>query len=436
LGEAVDEAIDQRFNRRMNHENKWTPGNAHYEENLFSKFAKRNSLGEASAVGSYNVSIMMVLSCAPEDTTRAEKFYRAFEEAELEPWMDSEDRPLGELWERALSVAVHRCELLILFLSEHSVDRYGLLQKGLTQALNDWEKKESHEAYVVLVRLEACKIPKQLADFQKFDALDESKIPELVRLLRVLNGKASGNFDFLPPQLEAFKLIPISSERRTHFDIGVTIPQFNDEDQNDILCPVNDLIERTVRDILEAFVGAEPLQSPEEIHELGLEKFPNDGFWLQPSILTATRSLISIEFYISIYRRGEEDRQHYTRTLNIDVDNCSELFLKDIVNNQDFAVRFFSVYCHNALMADPAFRLAEKDWKFDSMGISPIQSFGFRRADLIFIFAPRQLGPSILSRKLVEIPFSDVYRFLTNRTINLLLGQRKSADFHRDRDGR
>ncbi|MFZ0398347.1 MAG: toll/interleukin-1 receptor domain-containing protein, partial [Methyloceanibacter sp.] len=120
---------------------------------------------------------MIVLSYAPEDIIRVERFYRAFHEAGLEPWMDSMDRPPGALWERALSVAVRRCDLLIIFLSERSVDKNGLLRKELIQALCDWEKKEADDVYVVLARLEVCKVPEQLEKFQKFEALDDLKTP-------------------------------------------------------------------------------------------------------------------------------------------------------------------------------------------------------------------------------------------------------------------
>ena len=90
---------------------------------------------------------MIVLSYAPEDIIRVERFYRAFHEAGLEPWMDSMDARLGA-WERALSVAVRRCDLLIIFLSERSEDKNGLLRKELIQALCDWEKKEADDVYL------------------------------------------------------------------------------------------------------------------------------------------------------------------------------------------------------------------------------------------------------------------------------------------------
>jgi hypothetical protein len=372
------------------------------------------------SVGSCSVSAMIVLCYAPEDIRRVEGFYRVFHEAGLEPWMDSKDRSPGELWERALSLAIRRCELLIIFLSKHSVDKRGLLRKELIQALSDWEKNIADDVYVILVRLEACAIPNQLAKFQKVEALDDLKALQLVRLLQVLHGRATGKLDFLPTRLE-YKLQQISPESSTHCDISVTIPQFDTAD-NDLLTPANSLIEGTAQDILQAFLGQmEPGPSAEEIKELRLEKSPNDGFWLQPIVLTATHPLISIEFYISTYRRGETHRQHYTRTLNIDVENSSELFLKDIVNNQATAIEFFSIYCENALRAEPYFHLA--DWKFDPSGASISQSFGFRNADLIFIFAPRDVVGHAFGRKVVELPFNDVYRFLTNRIIDLLVGR-------------
>jgi TIR domain-containing protein len=365
---------------------------------------------------------MIVLSYAPDDMMRVERFYRVFDEAGLKPWMDSIDRPPGALWERALSVAIRRCDLLIIFLSERSVDKHGLLRKELIQALSDWEEREADDVYVVLARLEACKVPDQLAKFQKFEALDDVKALQLVRLLQVLHGKATGTLDFLPNMLK-YKLWKILPKGSTHCDISVTVPQFDSAD-NDLLDAANSLIEGTAQDILEAFlVQAGSGLSAKEIKELGLEKSPNDGFWLQPIILTATRPLISIELYISTYRRGQTQKQHYTRTLNIDVENSSELFLKDVVDNQAMAMKFFSIYCENALRAEPDFHLTRKDWNFDSSGTSISQSFGFRNADLIFIFAPRDIGGHAFGRKVVELAFNDVYRFLTDRIIDLLLAR-------------
>ena len=167
--------------------------------------------------------------------------------------MDSRDRPPGALWERALSFAIERCSLLVIFLSKHSVDKWGLPRTELIKALSDWDKKEADNVYVVLVRLEACKIPEQLEKFQKFEALDDSKELQLVRLLRVLHGKARGSLDFLPDKVE-YKLRQILPENVIHCDIGVTIPEFHTLDHV-FFSDINSLIERRARDILEAFLA-------------------------------------------------------------------------------------------------------------------------------------------------------------------------------------
>src|SRR4029079_19267771 len=122
-------------------------------------------------------------------------------------------------------------------------DIHGKLRKELVHALSGWEEKEADDLYVVLARLEACKIPDQIANFQKFEALDDLKTPELVTLLRVLHGKATGKLDFLPTKLE-YKQRQIFRENPTHCDIGVTIPQV-DLAGNDLIAAANSLVEGT-----------------------------------------------------------------------------------------------------------------------------------------------------------------------------------------------
>ena len=170
--------------------------------------------------------------------------------------------------------------------------------------------------------------------------------------------------------------------------------------------PTGDVIRRVITSSLDP-----NLERPE------LRAFKRDPF-----------ALVSVEFYISTYRRGETQRHHYTRTLNIDVEYSTELSLKNIVHNEAMAMKFFSIYCENALRVEPDFYFTGKDWKFNSSGTSISQSFGFRNADLIFIFAPRDIGGHAFGRKVVELPFNDVYRFLTDRIIDLLVGQQEPAD--------
>lgn len=106
------------------------------------------------------------------------------------------------------------------------------------------------------------------------------------------------------------------------------------------------------------------------------------------------------------------------------------MFLPEIVKDQTVAFRFFSTYCENALRAQ--WDLIQQDWEFDPSGASASKSFGFRKADLVFIFAARHVGAEAFGRTVVELPFNDVYRFLTNRIIDLLAGPHGPVDSFSD----
>ena len=120
-------------------------------------------------------------------------------------------------------------------------------------------------------------------------------------------------------------------------------------------------------------------------------------------------------------------RSHYTRTLNVDVENCRELLLADMIEDRASATQFFSKYCEGALKEhwDVA-HLA--NWKLDMSGASTSQSIGFRNTDLIVIFAPHYVSTHAIGRTLVEIPFNAASRFLTDRVIDLLVGPHQDAD--------
>ena len=102
-----------------------------------------------------------------------------------------------------------------------------------------------------------------------------------------------------------------------HCDIGVAIPQFQTCDGAQ-LNSVNAVIVNAIQDIVDAFCWVE--SASDDTH-LGP---PKNGLGVDSIILTATPSLISVELYIATWRSGT-CRNHYTRTINIDVEDSREL---------------------------------------------------------------------------------------------------------------
>src|SRR6266545_4627424 len=113
----------------------------------------------------------------------------------------------------------------------------------------------------------------------------------------------------------------------------------------------------------------------------------------------------------------------------------AELLLKDILKDEKIALEFFSRYCAIALhtqweltylaFGDPfKFEYAEPYLRaFDAPNEENFEKFVFRNSDLVFIFDPDPAGPYAFGRRTVEIPFNDMYRLLTDRMVELLIGR-------------
>jgi len=219
-----------------------------------------------------------------------------------------------------------------------------------------------------------------------------------------------------------YRLETIHSHISDRCEIGVAIPQFLLSD-GIALVAANDLIEKTIGDVVEAFLWVKSESSETEIHERLLS---NDGLWIHPIILSATRSLISVELNITTYGCGAH-RNHYTRAVNIDVEHSSELALADILKDHDSAALFFSKYCESALKVHWDLAHVAR-WELDLRGASTSQSLGFRNSHLVLIFAPHHVGPHNVGRTTVEIPFNAAYHFLTDRMIDLLSSEDRNGN--------
>jgi len=122
-----------------------------------------------------------------------------------------------------------------------------------------------------------------------------------------------------------------------------------------------------------------------------------------------------------------------------DVAKGAELPLKDILKDEKAAIEFFSRYCRIALRTqhelahlayyggkeefDPA--AADEWWlnTFDRPDPGNFQQFVFRDSNLVFFFDPYHVGPHAFGRRTVEIQFNEMYRLLTDRMVELLIGR-------------
>src|SRR5215217_7356661 len=93
------------------------------------------------------------LSYARDDQDAVKDIYKRLQTEGYSPWMDQFDILPGEDWERTIQRAIKKADFFLIFLSNHSVNRRGVLQQEIRLALESWNKMLSEDIYLIPVRL-------------------------------------------------------------------------------------------------------------------------------------------------------------------------------------------------------------------------------------------------------------------------------------------
>lgn len=124
------------------------------------------------------------LSYARKDIGLVNDLYNRLQQAGFSPWQDSKDIYPGEVWKDALIRAIHEAPFFLACLSNNSVNKRGVIQEEIKEALQMWRQKLDDDIYFIPVRLEECQVPEALAKFQWVDLFEEGGFSKLTQALR------------------------------------------------------------------------------------------------------------------------------------------------------------------------------------------------------------------------------------------------------------
>ncbi len=125
------------------------------------------------------------LSYAREDKEKVKSFYQQLSNAGFKPWMDTKDILPGERWKSSIQKAIRRSDFFLACLSANSVNKRGLIQKEIKDALDIWQEMLEGDIYLIPVRLEGCEVPETLHDFQWVNLFEEGGWTRLVKAIQV-----------------------------------------------------------------------------------------------------------------------------------------------------------------------------------------------------------------------------------------------------------
>jgi len=91
-----------------------------------------------------------------------ELYQKLAAEGWIDPWLDEEKLSLGQHWTTVIEEAIDSADIVIIFLSRHSVHKEGFVQRELNYA---WElslEKPRETIFLIPFRLDDCEPPRYL----------------------------------------------------------------------------------------------------------------------------------------------------------------------------------------------------------------------------------------------------------------------------------
>lgn len=104
------------------------------------------------------------------------------------PWLDEEDLLPGQDWDAEIRRAVQAANVVLVCLSEKSVNKAGYVQKEIKYALDISDQQPQDAIFLIPLKLEECNVPERLKRWQWVNLFDERGYE---RLLKALSLKAN-----------------------------------------------------------------------------------------------------------------------------------------------------------------------------------------------------------------------------------------------------
>ena len=144
-----------------------------------------------------DTSYIVFLSYAREDAVHARTLYENLRSRGIGVWFDEASLLPGQRWKSAISEAIRKARFFIALLSPNSVDKKGVVQSELAQALEELKLYPPNQIYLIPARLGDCQpAHPELRDLQWVDLFPNWDVG-LGKILTVLGVRRAMTYPFL-----------------------------------------------------------------------------------------------------------------------------------------------------------------------------------------------------------------------------------------------
>jgi hypothetical protein len=128
---------------------------------------------------------------ASVDRSAVRRLYQQLCTDGFRPWLAEEDLLPGQDWREQIRSVIGRSDVVMVCISEKSVDKEGYFQREIKLALDIQQEKLSSTTFIIPIRLEEVAIPNQLSQWQSADVFEEAGYEKLICALQA-RAMASG----------------------------------------------------------------------------------------------------------------------------------------------------------------------------------------------------------------------------------------------------
>ncbi len=135
--------------------------------------------------GNSNRKLQVFLCHSSGDKETVRILYQRLSGDGFDPWLDENKLLPGQEWELEIRKAVQKSDIIIICLSENSINRKGFVQKEIKYALDIADEQPEGAIFLIPLRLEACETPERLRHKHRVDFFKADGYERLVSALRI-----------------------------------------------------------------------------------------------------------------------------------------------------------------------------------------------------------------------------------------------------------
>ena len=124
------------------------------------------------------------LSYAHEDKDRVLDLYKKLNKDGYNAWIDDEKILPGQDWDLEINSAITASDVIILCLTNVSIQKEGYVQREMKKAIDLAQEKLSDTIFIIPARLDECEVPREISKQQYVDLFSETGYEKLISSLK------------------------------------------------------------------------------------------------------------------------------------------------------------------------------------------------------------------------------------------------------------